>query len=429
MGSRLNDLAGPVLDQYKVSSRYAGARGSSTDSAEFTHLVPECTNISIGYENEHTPNEAQSWIWLKTVLVPTVKAVDWSSLPVVRPPVHRAPVKSTVVYDEALYMNNVNYGKNKTAPMAVKDITSNTPLFKVPTWVASDGVDYTIPRKSMERWLEGNCGTRANLVSREFVRAMIRSDKLTTISALLMKRLVTVIGKGEPLIDSGDKDLDTLVEHMSTLVHTKNDDMKNIADAIHNDDGKKKTAPPPHKHVVEVDSSAGAWGDTPTIYSLLPTKTLSDMEYSGAVLEVFDTLILARGGLTYKDSMTRWTQVWRNLLDELHDVASDLSITDIDQEVMFEDKEQDKMLSSLLLVLEDLLSDIVVVADDDPSIPGLCLDTLYVLYNLYDLMSESEVMGDPALTVWNTAGELIHRVHTALDFVPDTFNPTRISST
>jgi hypothetical protein len=31
--------------------------GSFTDSANYTHLIPECTNLSIGYENAHTETE------------------------------------------------------------------------------------------------------------------------------------------------------------------------------------------------------------------------------------------------------------------------------------------------------------------------------------------------------------------------------------
>jgi hypothetical protein len=57
--------------------------GILTDSAKFVKLVPECTNISVGYQNEHTGKESQDIEFLRR-LCNTVVKVDWETLPVKR---------------------------------------------------------------------------------------------------------------------------------------------------------------------------------------------------------------------------------------------------------------------------------------------------------------------------------------------------------
>lgn len=59
--------------------------GVLTDSAQFVDLVPECTNISVGYYNEHTFNETQDIDYLARLCQACVK-IDWESLPIVRQP-------------------------------------------------------------------------------------------------------------------------------------------------------------------------------------------------------------------------------------------------------------------------------------------------------------------------------------------------------
>ena len=57
--------------------------GILTDSAKFVKLVPECTNISVGYQNEHTGRESQDIDFLRR-LCNTVCRVDWETLPIKR---------------------------------------------------------------------------------------------------------------------------------------------------------------------------------------------------------------------------------------------------------------------------------------------------------------------------------------------------------
>jgi hypothetical protein len=59
--------------------------GVYTDSAKFTKIYPECTNISVGYQSEHTFSESQNIDHLEK-LAKTVCLVDWEILPVSRDP-------------------------------------------------------------------------------------------------------------------------------------------------------------------------------------------------------------------------------------------------------------------------------------------------------------------------------------------------------
>jgi hypothetical protein len=60
--------------------------GIMTDSAQFMGIVPECTNISVGYYDEHTTKERQDIDHLYR-LCQSVVSVNWESLPVERTPV------------------------------------------------------------------------------------------------------------------------------------------------------------------------------------------------------------------------------------------------------------------------------------------------------------------------------------------------------
>lgn len=59
--------------------------GIYTDSAQFTSIYPECTNISVGYRSEHTFSEQQDINHLER-LSEAVLEVDWENLPVERDP-------------------------------------------------------------------------------------------------------------------------------------------------------------------------------------------------------------------------------------------------------------------------------------------------------------------------------------------------------
>lgn len=78
-------FASALSFQFARNKMFLGADtgGIFTDSANFTHLIPECTNISVGYFYEHTVNERQDMLFLET-LCDVVPKIRWSDLPVAR---------------------------------------------------------------------------------------------------------------------------------------------------------------------------------------------------------------------------------------------------------------------------------------------------------------------------------------------------------
>lgn len=68
----------------QLGPRYAPCdTGFFTDTANYIDLVPECTNLSIGYEHAHSEDEYQDVDYLDA-LIPALLAVEWDALPVAR---------------------------------------------------------------------------------------------------------------------------------------------------------------------------------------------------------------------------------------------------------------------------------------------------------------------------------------------------------
>lgn len=61
----------------------ADNKGVTTDSALFVGIIPECTNLSVGYFHEHHTTEEQDLDYMYS-LCNAVCRIDWESLPVVR---------------------------------------------------------------------------------------------------------------------------------------------------------------------------------------------------------------------------------------------------------------------------------------------------------------------------------------------------------
>ncbi len=72
------------LNNHKIGLEYKiDSTGVYTDSAEFTSVIPECTNVSVGYYQEHTTTEHQDIKHLEK-LANACLFVDWENLPTKR---------------------------------------------------------------------------------------------------------------------------------------------------------------------------------------------------------------------------------------------------------------------------------------------------------------------------------------------------------
>ena len=87
-----------ALNQHNDNLMYSpDDTGVYTDTAEFTDDIPECTNISVGYYNEHGDRENLDIIHFAALAVAAAK-VDWESLPVERDPT--VPEYKSYKYDK-----------------------------------------------------------------------------------------------------------------------------------------------------------------------------------------------------------------------------------------------------------------------------------------------------------------------------------------
>jgi len=99
----------------ELSSRLNGAgfnlklkpddTGVLTDSAQFMDIVPECTNISVGYNYEHTTSEYQDIDYLSR-LCKSVCLIDWETLPVERDPYEESIFSDSPGWDDDINHSN-----------------------------------------------------------------------------------------------------------------------------------------------------------------------------------------------------------------------------------------------------------------------------------------------------------------------------------
>ncbi len=64
--------------------------GSFTDAYFYKEIIPEVTNLSVGYYNEHSNKECISILWLIDNFIPRIRKINWEELPTVRDPIQAA---------------------------------------------------------------------------------------------------------------------------------------------------------------------------------------------------------------------------------------------------------------------------------------------------------------------------------------------------
>ena len=108
-GSALAD----ELNKNEVSFSYKNdPTGLLTDSVQFIRIYSECTNISVGYNYEHTFNEQQDIEHLEKLAEACLK-IDWKNLPVERDPSKTEySWNSYYDYDYGSSYNYGNYGSS-----------------------------------------------------------------------------------------------------------------------------------------------------------------------------------------------------------------------------------------------------------------------------------------------------------------------------
>lgn len=118
--------------------------GIYTDSAKFISLVPECTNISVGYYNEHSCIEKQNLDFLKK-LCKSVCQIDWEKLPVARKLGSDFDEDEDWYYDESDEWSNSLYsyfssdsGRSVKMYISKSQIEKETEL--ITSWLKQSGI-------------------------------------------------------------------------------------------------------------------------------------------------------------------------------------------------------------------------------------------------------------------------------------------------
>lgn len=107
MGRCCSDTFGNSLAKFIGLDYTISDEGIFTDTANYTNFINECTNISVGYENEHTKNEYLDYNFLVNKLMPSLLEVPWDDLPIEREFNTKNEALGTYLdnYDEELYYN------------------------------------------------------------------------------------------------------------------------------------------------------------------------------------------------------------------------------------------------------------------------------------------------------------------------------------
>lgn len=86
-----NDLAN-LIEQADVEEQLdrfvADPTGSFTDSANFTDVISECTNLSVGYFSQHTNKETQDLVFVDN-LCGVLERIDWTQINSYRKPLDK----------------------------------------------------------------------------------------------------------------------------------------------------------------------------------------------------------------------------------------------------------------------------------------------------------------------------------------------------
>lgn len=141
-------------------------RGVWTDTANYTKLVSECTNLSVGYFRQHSTEEHFDLVWFHEMLLPALLATDWESLVTARDKTAKEPeYNNNYGYGDDWYKNwnkGYNSGKSNSYDSAglvdrvsIKDMTKDTPLYKIPKWHPVSGIPEGLPEGTLIRLAEG----------------------------------------------------------------------------------------------------------------------------------------------------------------------------------------------------------------------------------------------------------------------------------
>ena len=181
--------------------------GVYTDTAEFTDYIPECTNISVGYDHEHSQQESLNMVYFQQ-LANAVLLVDWEALPTERDPTQPDPKDKYAGFDWK------GYGYGHTGSRIYTG-TSNTSFRNAPSW------QYDIVREQLyDDLLDFRYGHTAPLLRR--VADVAYPDDPELAIKHMNPRMIDERTLDDLLLDIDEipvEDLDTVLLDLFDLMH------------------------------------------------------------------------------------------------------------------------------------------------------------------------------------------------------------------
>ncbi len=166
----------PPKQQYKH-----GAIGTFTDSANYTSVIPECTNISVGYFDQHMTCEYLDYVFLCKILMPAIHAMKWEMLPTTRDPKVSDAYHNIRTWERPHSNSAYSYTPKKQTDLTISD------------FYGADGklLDHAAVYPKLEEWFKNWANTDT-----------FKAWSIIQLVKALDKRIVSVTAEEEPTEES-----------------------------------------------------------------------------------------------------------------------------------------------------------------------------------------------------------------------------------
>jgi uncharacterized protein YaaR (DUF327 family) len=209
LSAQLNTILDKSMPKREAKYRFSTAVGAMTDTGKYFGHIPECTNLSVAYFDQHSPRERFDIMWLEDTLLPAILDVNWGVLPAVRDP-SKPPVRPS--YSRA--------GGNFTGGKMYNKLYDALPTYleMEPDWDLLDGLDYSLDasdhRRMIRKWLHRKETEQVTqmlrLMERTSTDEEVKDSSMDIIYDLFTKLCDTIDDAGGVPIEETKEDLEDL---------------------------------------------------------------------------------------------------------------------------------------------------------------------------------------------------------------------------
>lgn len=228
LAKELTEARKKLPDPIEPKFGFSGASGTFTDTATYMSVIPECTNLSVGYFNQHTSREEFDLPWLINTFLPMCLHVDWESLPTKRDP----SIKTTTTYSGGGYYNNPawdnwnGYDYYGGGASGSNHMRSNSNNLGIPAyledvddkWHPLDGVPVGSTSQEFYKLVRRWSYHSRDIIIANTRNAVIENDRLATDYQRLMGTLIDVYEDLENMVAWATQRKDDTIEQTEIAV-------------------------------------------------------------------------------------------------------------------------------------------------------------------------------------------------------------------